>query len=255
MLRIALSLLVVARRAASLADHLLPRIWLGDAAPSPAPGGRYALTEPQRHHLTRVLRLKPGSDVRAFGRAAGEWVCELEGGGDVVASRQTRPPLAEQKRLELYFAPLRKKRTSLMIEKATELGVTALHPVRTARTEKAALSALKSGAHPAAVEAAAQCERLDVPLVGAVRSLDALDADLPLFICVERSDAPRLLDAAAGCTGAALLVGPEGGLAPEDLEAIARSRPDAVHVSLGDAVLRAETAAWAALTLAGAAIR
>lgn len=252
--------LLFVRSVAALKKTLtLPRVWIGDGpAAAPEPGATaWALAPGQRRHLRTVLRRRDGDGVRVFGKALGEWAATLEG-DRLVADRETRPPVTDSTRLELFFAPLRKKRCSLLLEKATELGATRLAPVRTTRTEAASIAALKAGPHAAVVEAAEQSERLDAPEVEALRPCDDLATDLPLFVCAERAGkAPHLFDAvkAAGGLGAAVLVGPEGGLAEEDLAAIARGRPDAVVCCLGDSVLRAETACWAAVTLARAALR
>lgn len=260
--RVVLVALLVAPRAAALASApRSPRLWLGDA--DDAPPSPVVLTDAQHRHVRTVLRLKVGDGVRLFGAAMGEWTGEIvesdRRATSVGGAARTRPPPRRPLALELFFAPLRKKkRATLLIEKAVELGVTRLAPARTARTERGALDALPSGACAAAVDAAAQSERLDVPLIEAVVGLGEIATDAPLFVCAERTDgtAPRLLDAllaepAIRSRGVALLVGPEGGLAPEDWAALG---PDAVAVSLGDDVLRAETAAFAALAIAGAVL-
>ena len=247
----------------------LPRLWLGDDVAA-TEGSRWELSAAQHRYLSTVMRLRVGDEVRCFGAAMGEWVGTVAAsdrkGTTVAASRSTRPPRSAPssgERLELYFAPLRKKRTSLLIEKAVELGVTRLVPVKTSRTERSAVGAIAPGVHATAVEAAEQSERLDVPLLEAVVDVaaDGLGGDVPLFVCAERSDeaAPGLLDALVARAdetrrrGVALLVGPEGGFSDADLDAVRAARPDAVFVSLGTAVLRAETACWAGLAVASAA--
>ena len=104
----------------------------------------------------------------------------------------------------------------------------------------------------AAVAAAEQTERLDVPLLV---DTHAVSTDLPLYVCAARADgkAPHLLDVVTG--PCAVLVGPEGGLTDADLAAISAAKPDAVAVTLGSSVLRAETAACVALAFAGGALR
>lgn len=244
----------------------LPRLWLGDRGVAIVEGKAWDLDASQHQYISRVMRLRVGDEVRVFGAAMGEWIAGVTSsdrkGTRVAALRQTRPPLeGDGGDVELVFAPLRKKRTSLLIEKAVELGVTRLVPVRTSRTERASLAALSSGAHATAVEAAEQCERLDVPLLTELEDVSYLGrTPLPVFVCAERSgDSPHLLDALnarpAAASGVAIVVGPEGGFSDDDLDAILDARPDVTFCSLGESVLRAETAAWAALVLAQAAMR
>ena len=128
--------------------------------------------------------------------------------------------------------------------------------VRTQRTERASIQALPApGFTTAAVAASEQSERLDVPLLEAIVATDAVETDLPLYVCAARADgkAPHLLDVVTG--SCAVLVGPEGGLTDDDLAAISAAKPDAVAVTLGPSVLRAETAACVALAFAGGALR
>ena len=128
--------------------------------------------------------------------------------------------------------------------------------MKTQRTERASIQALPApGATSSAVAAAEQSERLDVPLLEAVVDTHNVETDLPLYVCAARADgrAPHLLDVVTG--PCAVLVGPEGGLTDEDLAAISAAKPDAVAVTLGPAVLRAETAACVALAFAGGALR
>ncbi|KAH8068787.1 RNA methyltransferase [Aureococcus anophagefferens] len=238
-----------------------PRLWLGDDRAADA-ASVWELSPAQHRYVATVMRLREGDALRCFGAAMGEWACAVETttrrGTTVAAAVRRRRP-AEPPRLELYFAPLRKKRTSLLIEKAVELGATRLAPVKTERVERASLAALGAGIHASAVEAAEQCERLRVPLVEDVVDLASPLGDLPLFVCAERADgaSPRLLDALLGAElgdGAALLVGPEGGFSDADLAAVRASNPDATFVSLGAGILRAETACWAGLAVAAAAL-
>ena len=192
--------------------------------------------------------------MRVFDSSIGEWLATYKE-DCVVAQERTREATSPIP-LELFFAPIKKKRASLLIEKAVELGATSLRPVKTQRTERASIQALLApGATSSAVAAAEQSERLDVPLLEAIVSTDAVKTDLPLYVCAARADgkAPHLLDVVTG--PCAVLVGPEGGLTDADLAAISAAKPDAVAVTLGPAVLRAETAACVALAFAGGALR
>ena len=192
--------------------------------------------------------------MRVFDSGMGEWLATFEE-DRVLAQEQTRAP-APSIPLELFFAPIKKKRASLLIEKAVELGATRLRPVKTQRTERASIQALPApGATSSAVAAAEQSERLDVPLLDDIVDTHSVKTDLPLYVCAARADgrAPHLLDVVTG--PCAVLVGPEGGLTDADLAAISAAKPDAVAVTLGPAVLRAETAACVALAFAGGALR
>ena len=232
----------------------LPRLWLPTATPVIAGETSWTLDAAQRRKLGKVLRLRRGDALRVFDSSIGEWVASYED-DCVVAKEQTREA-APSIPLELFFAPIKKKRASLLIEKAVELGATRLRPVKTQRTERASIQALPApGVTTAAGAAAEQSERLDVPLLEAVVATDAVKTDLPLYVCAARADgrAPHLLDVATG--PCAVLVGPEGGLTDADLAAISAAQPGAVAVTLGPAVLRAETAACVALAFAGGALR
>ncbi|KAJ8599757.1 hypothetical protein CTAYLR_003398 [Chrysophaeum taylorii] len=242
-----------------------PRLWVGDGVPGPTEfGGEWIeLNAEQFHYVSRVMRLRDGDVVRVFGEMMGEYAASLEfrGTGRRASAwlsplKSTRAPPCPQAPLELVFAPLRKKRTSLLVEKAVELGATALRAVRTEFTEKAAVAALgDEPISPAAVEAAEQSERLRVPLLYAPVPLRDLRLDVPLYVCLEREPGrPHLLDAASRARpgGIAVLVGPEGGFSDRDLADLELSVPTAKKVSLGPNVLRAETAAIAAVAILAA---
>jgi len=232
----------------------LPRLWLPTTAPVIAGETSWPLDASQKRKLGKVLRLRRGDALRVFDSSIGEWVASYED-DRVVAKEQTREATSPIP-LELFFAPIKKKRTSLLIEKAVELGATKLRPVKTQRTEKASIQALPApGVTTAAVAASEQSERLDMPLLEAVVDTHSVKTDLRLYVCAARADgrAPHLLDVVTG--PCAVLVGPEGGLTDADLAAISAAKPDAVAVTLGPAVLRAETAACVALAFAGGALR
>jgi 16S rRNA (uracil1498-N3)-methyltransferase len=219
----------------------------------PAPlyiGANVDATPGQAHYLGAVMRQAVGAKLRLFNGADGEWSATVatlkrdRAGFAVDALLRPQQPDAD---LWLAFAPLKRDATDLVVQKATELGASALLPVFTARTNAARVAAPRLTA--IAIEAAEQCERLTVPRIDPPLSLPGLLAawppDRPLFAAVERSDAGHL----RGCSGpAGLLVGPEGGFAPAELALLAQHgfvRP----VSLGPRILRAETAAIAGLAL------
>ena len=185
-----------------------------------------------------------------FNGVDGEWEGRIatlrRDRGSVSVTTRTREQKAEPD-LWLAFALLKRDATDLVVQKATELGVSAILPVLTERTNAARLNAERMAA--IAAEAAEQCERLTVPRLAApVRLPELLAAwpqGRPLFAAVERSMTARLRahDGPAG-----LLVGPEGGFTLAELDVL-RSAPFVVTASLGPRVLRAETAAIVGLAL------
>jgi 16S rRNA (uracil1498-N3)-methyltransferase len=204
----------------------------------------------QAHYLGKVMRRSDGDKVRLFNGRDGEWDARIAGLGrgraDFAVEILVRAQ-ADDADLWLMFAVLKRDTTDMVMQKATELGVSALLPVFTERSNATRINHDRLRA--IAIEAAEQSERLTVPVLHPVRPLhDALTgwpADRPLYAAMERF-AGAALTAANGSAG--LLIGPEGGFGPRDralLECFAFVRP----VSLGPRILRAETAAIAGLAL------
>jgi 16S rRNA (uracil1498-N3)-methyltransferase len=233
-----------------------------------AGGGEAVLSDDQSHYLLNVMRLQPGAHLRVFSTGAGEFeaqVARAERRRAVISlGRRLRSPSAAYD-LELLFVPLKKTRTDFLIEKTTELGVRTLQPVYTERCE--AQNVRTDRFHRIAVEASEQCERLCIPEVRDPASLETLLAtwspERVLLFCDESGDAA--LDAWGGGEGRAdplsdvlsretpkdrvsVLIGPEGGFSPVERQRL-RAQPYVIPVSLGPRILRAETAAIAALTL------
>ena len=215
-------------------------------------GTAVALASGQAHYLRNVMRQAPGGRVRLFNGRDGEWEGVIE---TLAAHRATVRPVERLSaqppapNLRLLFAPLKSERTRFVIEKATELGVGAIHPVftRYGRTRRVNLERLR--AH--ATEAAEQCGRLEVPSIATPCPLADALADWPperrLLVCdpeAERTVAESLADSAGAPW--AILIGPEGGFAPAEKRLLA-DHPAAVHARLGPRILRAETAVAAAL--------
>jgi 16S rRNA (uracil1498-N3)-methyltransferase len=242
-----------------------PRLFLAQSLGEDA---RLRLDEGHSRYLAKVLRLELGAPVRAFNGADGEWLCDIDAkdrhGVRLRVRRQLRAP-APGPDLDLLFAPVKRDATDLIVEKATELGVRRLRPVRTARTivDVVRLERLSAIAR----EAAEQTERLDVPEVLALaplaKALDGWDPARVLIYADEQGDdaaapwggsdgrAAPLADALRRAEGKplAVLIGPEGGFEPAERRLL-RSLPFVTPVSLGPRILRAETAAIAALALA-----
>lgn len=226
------------------------RLYVPDALVA---GGSVTLADDQAHYLRHVLRLEAGYAVAVFNGRDGEFraviaevskkVCRL----DLEARLRAQEPGAD---IWLCFAPIKQGRIEMVVEKATELGVGRLLPVLTRRTQMQKVNAERLAAH--AREAAEQCERLDVPEVAQAVTLEKLLQEWPqerrLLVCAERAEVASLASVAAINGPCALLIGPEGGFAPEELTLI-KAQPQAVTVSLGPRILRAETAAIAALAI------
>nr|WP_294509670.1 16S rRNA (uracil(1498)-N(3))-methyltransferase [uncultured Rhodopila sp.] len=215
-----------------------------------AAGQTIDATAGQAHYLATVMRRSAGDAVRLFNGRDGEWEARIAmpGRGKAAFSVETlvRPQAADAD-IWLMFAVLKRDTTDMVVQKATELGVSALLPVFTERTNAARINADRLGA--IAVEAAEQSERLTVPVLHPARPLhEALagwPADRLLFAAMERAEAVPLKPAHGP---AALLIGPEGGFGPRDsalLERCGFVRP----ASLGPRILRAETAAIVGLAL------
>lgn len=220
-----------------------------------APGQPLALTEGQANYLFAVMRLAPGARLAVFNGRDGEWTAEVaevgRRGGRLVALAQAAPQ-RDPPDLWLVFAPLKKARTDFLVEKAVELGAARLVPVITARTGAERIAAARLQAH--AVEAAEQCGATFVPEVAPLsplgRLLDGWPAGRRLVWADEAQAgrAPAGAGLAAAAPPAAILIGPEGGFTPAERARLA-AHPAAQPVALGPRVLRAETAALAALAL------
>jgi 16S rRNA (uracil1498-N3)-methyltransferase len=202
----------------------------------------------QAHYLGGVMRLGPGDEVRLFNGRDGEWRAQISeirrDRARVVVQARLRAQAAEPD-LWLVFAPLKRDATDLVVQKATELGVSCLMPVFTLRTNAARVNLERLAS--IAMEAAEQSERLTVPELRPPVPLADLLAAWPLgrrlAAAIERG-APAPVPQDSG----ALLVGPEGGFAPEELDALRAARFMS-PISLGPRILRAETAVVAGLAL------
>lgn len=259
-----------------------PRLFVEDAL---AAGRPIALDGPRAHYLLTVMRLKAGDSVRLFNGRDGEWSARIiEAARDtcrLALEERTRP---QDKGPDLWFLPSPVKRGpfELMVEKATELGVSSIRPVMSERTQRSKVNTDRL--RTIAIEAAEQSGRLSVPEVIEPRSLADHLADWPagrrLLFCDESGEAPPLTEVLTGRTDAAgkvlndvgqlvddvlggilgggppppgrrpwaILIGPEGGFAPAERRRL-RAHDSVVAASLGPRTLRAETAAIAALSL------
>ena len=228
--------------------------------PEAAPGARVALPEHTAHHAREVLRLRVGANVLIFDGDGSEFKATLE----VVSRRKVTAqlgPAVEARaesplRLILALSPLRGDRMELVIQKATELGVTEIWPVVTARTDEAARPALKGTRakrwERVVASATEQCGRATVPHVGPTTTLEGLIGrpfEGTKVVLLETEGHAAL--ASLGRPEALLaLVGPAGSFEPA--EVVQLGEAGFTPVSLGPRILRSETAALAAVTLAQA---
>jgi 16S rRNA (uracil1498-N3)-methyltransferase len=224
------------------------------------PGATVALGKDQAHYLRNVLRLKQGDNLLLFNGRDGEWWAELGEAGkkeaQVRLDHQIRPQ-EDGPDLHYLFAPLKRARLDYMVQKATELGASALRPVITRHTMTERVKSERLIAN--AIEAAEQCGILRVPEVmepeKLAKLLDRWDEGRRLIFADEQAPHVSPLEAlktlAPGPLG--VLIGPEGGFEREERAALV-AKPFVLPISLGPRVMRADTAAVAALALVNAAL-
>jgi 16S rRNA (uracil1498-N3)-methyltransferase len=217
-------------------------------------GVAVALDEGPSHYLLHVMRAKSGNRVLLFNGRDGEWLAEIgqvsKRGVTATCLSQTRPQ-AGAPDIWLAFAPVKKTPADYLVQKATELGVSRLLPVFTRRTIVSRVNLERMAAN--AAEAAEQSERLTVPEIREATDLDKLLASWPkerrLYFCDEGGAAKPLAEVARGASGpAGIITGPEGGFDPAERELL-RAQSFVVPVTLGPRILRADTAALAALSV------
>ena len=225
-----------------------------------APGASVELDPTQAHYLINVLRCKAGEEILLFNGKDGEWLGGLSAAAKkraiVTLTRQTRQQILPPD-LHYLFAPLKRARLDYMAQKATELGASRLMPVITRRTIAERVNRARLLAN--AVEAAEQCGILWVPEVAEPETLssvlDRWDEKRLLVFADEAAPAASPLAALQSKTPRplAVLIGPEGGFEEEE-RALLLARPFVLPISLGPRVMRADTAAVAALALVNATI-
>jgi 16S rRNA (uracil1498-N3)-methyltransferase len=243
-------------------DFRTPRLHV--EAPLTA-GGLIALDPSQANYLRNVLRLRSGDRVLAFNGRDGEWEAALSEAGKKGLSLKIDARLREQTEpldLHYLFAPLKHTRLDYMVQKAVEMGAAQLQPVLTRHTQVARVNLDRMRAN--AIEAAEQCGILTLPEVASpvdfYRMIEARDPTRLLVFCDEDAEVrdPVAALAAARPSGSArpplaVLVGPEGGFADDERAALLKL-PNIVRLALGPRILRADTAAVAALALVGAVL-
>ncbi|MFB9148455.1 16S rRNA (uracil(1498)-N(3))-methyltransferase [Roseovarius ramblicola] len=217
-------------------------------------GQTLSLSRAQAHYLFGVMRLGAGDGIAVFNGRDGEWRASVaqagKRGGTLTCEIQTAPQ-RDPPDLWLIFAPVKKARTDFIVEKATEMGAARIVPVQTDFTNSERIRQDRLQAH--AVEAAEQCGGTFVPEVTALHKLDTLLADWPadrrLMFCDEAlAGGACALPSGGRGQPWAVLIGPEGGFSPPERARLS-ALPFAHPVALGPRILRADTAAVAALTL------
>jgi 16S rRNA (uracil1498-N3)-methyltransferase len=253
-------------------DFRSPRLFV---APALRSGATVPLDAAQGHYLTGVLRLQAGDPVLVFNGRDGEWQGRLAGAGkrtELGIDHQVRPQ-SPPGDLHYLFSPLKRARLDYMVQKAVEMGVSRLQPVMTRRTQAERVNLDRM--HANAIEAAEQCGILGIPEIVAPAALEravaALEPVRHLVFCDEDVPAAdpvaalaRDLEQGGGGLGSsvrgksgqggapglplAVLIGPEGGFDEEE-RAFLRQRPHTSRIALGPRILRADTAAVAALAI------
>ena len=225
-----------------------------------AEGRMVACTPAQANYLRNVLRLGPGDPILAFNGRDGEWRAEVADPGRRATALAVRALVRAQEGgpdIDYLFAPLKRARLDYVVEKATEMGVARLRPVLTRRTAVDRVNPERMRAH--AIEAAEQCGILRLPHIHAPEDLKRViygwDASRPLIFCDEdgAEHCPFTALAMIEPGPVAVLVGPEGGFDPGERELLS-SQPFVTRISLGPRILRADTAAVAALALVNAVL-
>ncbi|MEM9248993.1 MAG: 16S rRNA (uracil(1498)-N(3))-methyltransferase [Pseudomonadota bacterium] len=218
-----------------------------------AAGQWIVLPRDQAHYLFGVMRLTVGDTLALFDGITGEWRAEVreagKRGGKLICQERLRP-VQQPPDLWLLFAPIKKARTDFIVEKATEMGASRIHPVQTEFTNAERIRRDRLQAH--AVEAAEQCGGTFVPEVAPLARLADLlhtwPEDRQLMFCDEARVGQSVATLASPPGPWAILIGPEGGFSQTERSRLA-AMPQAHPVSLGPRILRADTAAVAALTL------
>jgi len=238
-------------------DFRTPRVYL-DA--SLAGGQEVAFDRGQTNYLQNVLRLKFGDQLLLFNGRDGEWRASLAAAGKraltaTVGERMRAQPQPTD--LHFLFAPLKHARLDYLVQKAVELGVSRLQPVITRHTQVARVNLDRMRAN--AIEAAQQCGVLSLPEVAEPVQFKSVlaqaDAGRLLVFCDEDADVkdPVAALAAHAHLPLAVLIGPEGGFDETERNALLK-RPNVVRIALGPRILRADTAAVAALALVQAVL-
>ncbi|MEK7801509.1 MAG: RsmE family RNA methyltransferase [Pseudomonadota bacterium] len=232
--------------------HLLPRLYIEESL---GVGGVVPLSDESAHYLRHVLRQEDGALLRLFNAAQGEFLGRLDYVGKRAAQARIfsvlRAPEKTFRRVHALFSPLKKDKMDFLIEKAVELGVTDLHPLVFQRS--IVRDVKEERLHAQIINAAEQCERLDIPVLHHLTPLTQLlrnwEMSVSILAAMERRDFPSLIQESSKIDDSiAYLVGPEGGLTDEEMTQLLNIK-SVRPVSLGPRILRAETAVLFGLSI------
>lgn len=210
-------------------------------------GEELVLSDVQTHYLKTVMRRQPGDEFRVFNGRDGEFLAKIQEFRKKATHANLEKQIAEQpdedRKVHLIFAPLKKNRMDILIEKAVELGVTDLHPVVTNRSDVRKINEKRIAAQ--VMEAAEQCERFSIPAVHDLENLDtklrSWPTDVQIYTALERGEDTHINDAQIE-TQSAFIIGPTGGFDDDEVQAFLQNTA-IKPISLGKTVYRAETAA------------
>ena len=223
-------------------------------------GGEISCAADQANYLINTLRMGTGDQILVFNGSEGEWRAEISR----IAKRSCTLVVKEQVReqaggpdIAYFFAPLKRARLDYMVQKATEMGMASIHPLFTAHTVPNRVNLERMQAN--VIEAAEQCGILRVPPVHAPEKLSKViadwDCDRALIFADEAAEMASPIDALKGLCNqpSALIIGPEGGFSSDERELL-RKQSFTVSISLGPRIMRADTAAVAAMALINAVV-
>ncbi len=226
-----------------------PRLYLNAELKENA---KISLNAEHAHYLKNVLRKAEGDILRVFDGANGEWLAPIstlrKKSGGITLTEQIKKQPAQSVEVSLFFSPIKKHRMDILIEKAVELGVTGLYPIIMNRTENRKLNEKRINAQ--IIEAAEQCERLDLPVLHATQKLSYILSQQngkSLYTCLERDNSAKPISSHSYENGASFIIGPEGGFDAREMEMMLAS-DNVIAINLGDNILRAETAAIVCLS-------
>lgn len=204
------------------------------------------LEKEQVHYLKNVLRLNEGDQIRLFNGQDGEWLAHIQKldkkSASILLDKHIKTQPNPPEKVHLLFAPIKKQRMDFLIEKAVELGVTDLTPVITDHTENRNIKPERIKAQ--IIEAAEQCERLDIPHLNPEQKLSQIiqswSEKHTILWCAERT--PESAPLTIENPPCAFLIGPEGGFSKQEFDLL-KSSEKVTAISLGERIMRAETAA------------
>ena len=203
------------------------------------------LSADQAHYFKNVMRRKEGEAIRVFNGVDGEWVAKIQSlskkNGTLLIQEQLKEQPKPHKEITLMFCPIKKQRMDFLIEKAVELGASALQPILSQNTEVRKINEERINAQ--IIEAAEQCERLTIPKLLPLTKLEnIITSQTSIYAALERAEGVPHINDIQVKEDCAFLIGPEGGFTEEESMKL-QNAPSIQGVSLGEQILRAETAA------------